>query len=459
MSDFWQVTSPVTVLKKLRKQITLDSFCIRSGENRGSFYLSPRESGGIGTGNYVGAQYGLVAGFTIELWFKTLTDADDAIQPLFANQRNLSGTPNILCGLYQNKLLFRVRQGTVVIDLTSAENFQKNKWTHVAFKYDGSELTIFQDGVKDINTTALAGSLDTDVGANYARLFGAATDGVPLSYNGSIAEIRIWNVALADTQIAENRFFHRGLNAGLQQYAKLNESSGWVSGGLTLHDWIDETHTGLILVTSTTNFIPQPDDYPPLIYGSSFIAAKFEVTLDGKTSLKFPVVKPASVNFMLCVSWIDEDDVFRRYKLWDMDGVRISPTPARYRGEKIDGNFVFEVWNVDGEENCQLEEDLIIYTSNTTIPTSQNDESNTNYISAPPIDSNIFEVFPWVFPLTFNSAQFGTCANPSSQLASAGNYSADLPVDNGAEGVHDDVLLLESGDNVLLETGDKILTE
>lgn len=437
MPDFWQRTTPVTVLKKLRKKIELNSFCIRSGENRGSFTLTPRASGGLQVGGvHSGVQYGLQTAFTIEIWFKTVTEADSAINPLFSNDRATSGTPNILVGLYQGKYYFRVRKTGIPISFQSTMRYNKNKWTHVAFRFNGSNLSIFQDGVKDVSIQAMTPALDNDIADFYLPTIGAGTDGGPLTYTGDIAEVKVWSVALSDNQIAQNRFFHRGLNNGLQQYYKLNESSGWTVGGITLRDWIDETRTLVIPGIVMNNIIPHPDDYPPLGYGSSFVAAKYEIALDGNISLKFPVNKPASANFMLCVSWVDGNDTFRRYRLWDIDGVIINPFPDRYRGEKIDSDFTLEVWNVDGEENCELEEDLTIYTSATTNPTQQNDTTNTEYIAEQSADSAIFAPFPLTFPCVFNEQQFGTCENPESQLASAGNYSANLTVYNGAEGVH-----------------------
>ena len=75
-----------------------------------------------------------------------------------------------------------------------------NQWTHIVGKYDGTEIKLYVDGV-EISSAPVAGSISNsittfDIGA------GKTGAGTNEPFEGKIDEVKIWNRALSDQEIA-----------------------------------------------------------------------------------------------------------------------------------------------------------------------------------------------------------------------------------------------------------------
>ncbi|QDY81389.1 LamG domain-containing protein [Streptomyces qinzhouensis] len=115
--------------------------------------------------------------------------------------------------------------GQVALDhsggtLTSLQNIQAGTWAHIAASFDGTTATLYIDG-------AFSGdkALPTS-GDGTALLHIGAKPGGPF-YSGTIDEVRIWNRARGQSEIADSsRYRLIGNEPGLAAYYRFDEGSG-----------------------------------------------------------------------------------------------------------------------------------------------------------------------------------------------------------------------------------------
>lgn len=93
--------------------------------------------------------------------------------------------------------------GSSRIDVTSSGALLSDKWYHIAVTYNGSTTKLFVDGVEvgdDTASSSLANSSESCfIGAYYDSNISSQVN----YFDGRIDEVRIWNVALSETQIRE----------------------------------------------------------------------------------------------------------------------------------------------------------------------------------------------------------------------------------------------------------------
>jgi hypothetical protein len=455
---FWHETIPVTVLDKLRNTLTLPAFCVRCGIDNGSVFCNTRTATpAMAFEGYAGANQYLNLAFTFECWFKTSSFFKNRFGILIANKDNGGGIISAL-GMQDGKFKVQILDASAILhEMVSSVYYNTNKWTHVAVAFDGNTIRLFQDGVMDTFTLSI--SAPTLPGASETAIGGSGTSS---KFNGHIAEVRMWNIAMSESQIQYNKNRRKGKNLNLMRYYRLNEHD------TAMFDYVNPSIPGNTFPFQSFTFSSyeqDSEDFPPLILGGSFVAAKCLVSgLDTKVSLKYPVKKPSGANFMLCVAWLENEDdlLMQRRRLWDIDGVSIYPEkPVRYRGEVLPENFRFEIWNVDGNENVQLQEDLVIKLSHVTLPQNQRDTTEINRETLD-VDYTTFSLFRMLFPIQFIENAWGTCENPrqpdrnlmSDNLILWGGISPDSTSDTG------DHLILEGGEgNILDEGGDSLKPE
>ena len=79
-------------------------------------------------------------------------------------------------------------------------------WHDAVFTFDGSSLTIYVDGVEDVNPTKIYDDTITSLHSSTAEtFFGAFLDlGIPTQFfNGTIASAKIYNRALSAQEIQQ----------------------------------------------------------------------------------------------------------------------------------------------------------------------------------------------------------------------------------------------------------------
>lgn len=165
--------------------------------------------------------------FTWEAWVKlgsdTLTENRVMSQTdwqsegrLVLELRNHSSTGN------SNKfvLLYRV-SGNNYRTASPSATVPAGKWTHVAVTRSGTVLKIYVNGMVDSVETNYGGPLPTVVSGV------AVTVGVGHTFNGALAEVRVWNCARSAGEIKTNyRRRLLGSETGLAGYWPMDEGSG-----------------------------------------------------------------------------------------------------------------------------------------------------------------------------------------------------------------------------------------
>lgn len=380
--DTWQQLRPVVQTTKIRKSLTLPTASYNCFEAKGSLRLNIGPPGPPSSIQSTPASMEITSALTLEAWVYV---------EIFSNRLLLGISSQYeLRTTSAGKLRLTLYKGgaQTVISASTIPSFQ---WVHIAATWDGTTAYLFINGVQDANTLSLTPSLAT--GAGNPILFG---DG---SWTGYGAEARIWNRALTmdEMNFRRNHPLSDGstLETGLICYWKCNEGSGTTVFNKTTTD-LDFTVTSLNSLLAT--------QYPPLIYGASFIVAEATVTLSKAVSLIFPKKIPTDCTGMLCASHINDDGDEERFYVWGLDGVDIAPFPTRYTGQKLNSPFKLEWWNIDGELTVEVPSDVLVNISDTTYPTSSIDA--TQIVAATlTIDTTIAEAFPLTFPLSFSTQQ------------------------------------------------------
>ncbi|TAE61496.1 MAG: choice-of-anchor D domain-containing protein, partial [Bacteroidetes bacterium] len=160
------------------------------------------------------------------------------------------------------------------IVITQSDNVEKyissnftlvtGTWYHVAVVADGAFLRIYINGTEQ-NSIAYNGTLKTtypytSIGAKLNE-FGTAPDGTDSPLNGSLDEMRIWNIARTPAQLLATMSTElAGNETGLINYYKFNQgTAGGTNTGLTtLPDMAcdkDGTLNGFALTGATSNWI------------------------------------------------------------------------------------------------------------------------------------------------------------------------------------------------------------
>jgi len=183
-------------------------------------------------------------GGTIEMWVYASTPYRTTEQELIVKGKGQN--PEFMLGILNHQLCFRLNNQTA----TNGDGtlIPAGAWTHVAVTWTGGALytiNFFVDGAasgmaQTLTSVWAANSDSLLIGAEGYR--GWPTDE---SFNGMIDEVRIWNVALQQQQIATNRFVGLGdgplanENSALtfsSAYAGLSASWTFNAGGTAFDD-------------------------------------------------------------------------------------------------------------------------------------------------------------------------------------------------------------------------------
>lgn len=204
-----------------------------------------------GVNDYVNVTRPVADDFTMEYWVKTSQTGTSGLN--WYNGTGIvdaevgGGTNDFGTSLSGSKLAFGI--GNTDYTITSNANINDGSWHHIAVtrtKATGA-LAIYINGVLD--KTGTCSNFGTLNAPNFLRLGGMQT--AVNYFNGSLDEIRIWNVVRTQAQIMDNMNQElSGNESGLVAYFKCNQGMPNTTN-TTIATLYDETTT---YPTTLTNF-------------------------------------------------------------------------------------------------------------------------------------------------------------------------------------------------------------
>lgn len=388
--DFWLTKREAVKIDKIKKSLTISADSFDCGPVNSSIQLGNNLSPIRPTG--AGTQPLTLSATTITLDFwayivPTITVASWGVVEL----EEASGY-GIKITTTTSTLTVSIVTSAATYTITYPTPWYQWKRYTVAVDTANNIAKFYLDGVEVGSVAVAAGSFST---TTFDLWFG---DSVFLGYlNGYLQDIALYNV-YKNANAVDALKTHKGTtgtySGGLTYYWKLRGNLTNTVGG------IDLTGGGMIGgPTYSTN------EYAPIKFGASFIAAQYSISLTQKNSFLFPNDIPEGCTGMLVVRWIDDGGEVQRRRFWDLDGVDINPLPEYYNGESISEDFYLEWWNIDGQATIEVPDDVVLRMSKTTHPTTSYD-STPESAATLSVDTTLAQAFALTpFPLTFNTQQ------------------------------------------------------
>ena len=214
-----------------------------------------------GTNDLVETTYSGVLGSlnrTFEAWVFVSSSAPSSNLAILDYGLNATGSRNTFCVSGTRQLLF-LSGGTNANISTTANAVPVGQWAHVALVLDSGTGYLYVNGVQ-MGTGSLT-TVNTPSNGQSVRV-GSRVTGGNIRFNGSIDEVRIWDVAKTATEIqAKMNSELCGQDANLQLYLKFNEgTAGAMNTGVTTAkddsgNNNDGTLTSFNLTGATSNWV------------------------------------------------------------------------------------------------------------------------------------------------------------------------------------------------------------
>lgn len=383
--DTWQLLRKVIRIGKIRKTITIPAASYNCGPTRGCLSHIQGTSSLRPTSASIAGSTSTV---TLDFWAKQFPSTQASWYLL--RYIGVNNTREISIQFTSASVIVTAITSASTYTITIAKSFFSS-WHRLTVTFSSSTnlLAFYVDGV-------LQGSIATTGNLNDTAFTFYFGDTTFLSYAaGNVAELAIYSVAKDAESILQTSSYRGNVGtygSSLAFYWKLNTSFSPTVGAETL-----QANASLTVFDST--------DYPPILFGASFIVAQTDITLGKATSLIFPKAAPSGLTGQFCVSWTDRNGDFQRRKLWTTDGADIDPQLVAYAGERLESPFRLELWNIDGEATCVIPSDVVFQISDCTNPQTSIDQTQIAAVT-PTVDSTLAQAFPLTpFPLTFNTQQ------------------------------------------------------
>ncbi|MBT3207310.1 MAG: choice-of-anchor D domain-containing protein [Bacteroidetes bacterium] len=259
----------------------------------------------------VSSQYNNLDQTTLEAWIYPMGLSGH--QWIFSNGRDCC-TPNGGFNFYYNgaNLYCSVWRSSdnQMISINAPNVITQNEWQHVSMKYDGFQLFLYVNGNEVISSIVYSQSSILN-GSNSLHM-GVLAYSVPTYYDyyGMIDEVRIWDIARTESEIADN--YTKSLSGnelGLLGYwnfddttttdLTVNGNNGILNGDASITEinapivnWLSISNlTGIVPPLGTTNIMLD-------INSTGLIDGLYETELviDNNTLHNSPVIIPISLN-------------------------------------------------------------------------------------------------------------------------------------------------------------------
>jgi hypothetical protein len=152
---------------------------------------------------------------TVEAWVKR-----SSLGSLHTIVGNYNGSYPFIFRIDSDQLRLFMNNTSYV---TSAATIPVGTWTHLAGTYDGASLKVYVNGVLEGTTAYVSTFIGT---TNEVKIGGGLTNNTEY-FPGDIADVRLWNVAKTQAEIASNmNSLLLGSESGLVANYQFNEGSG-----------------------------------------------------------------------------------------------------------------------------------------------------------------------------------------------------------------------------------------
>ena len=137
--------------------------------------------------------------------------------------------------LNNNVWLARVTKGGTQISAMGTSTPIIGEWCHLAVVYDGSRLTLYVDGIQEVQSS-VSGALDMGAYPIYVGKRESSSGVFDGYFNGDIKNVRAWSIARTQQEI-QNAIDSEleGNETGLVGYWKLSEGIGVISNDSTVN--------------------------------------------------------------------------------------------------------------------------------------------------------------------------------------------------------------------------------
>jgi len=202
--------------------------------------------GGLGsTGGYLavpdaGSMYNLTTAGTIEAWI--IPNATTSSSPSIVSKGDATNV-NFFFYWQASTSLLGFRIGNTPVTNSGGTTVPLNQWSHVAVTWTGTPgnytLAFYVNGALSGSTVTSAGTFNAATAADSLTVGSSRSGFSGVAFYGYIDEVKIWNTARTQTQIAQSRF------VGLGDYTGTNTGNALTSGanytGL-LSSWTFNNH-------------------------------------------------------------------------------------------------------------------------------------------------------------------------------------------------------------------------
>jgi hypothetical protein len=166
---------------------------------------------------------------TVEAW--VYINSIGSWEAIISNLQDNSSTESG-CGLYFNGgnitwWLTTVNASSNIQDDVPNSSISTHTWTHIAGTYDGSFLRLYINGIHINDDYAMTGEIDWNNTPLNFYIGAYIDDNEDYYFDGLIDEVRVWNYARTQNEIASTmRNELNGNETGLLGYWQLNENTG-----------------------------------------------------------------------------------------------------------------------------------------------------------------------------------------------------------------------------------------
>ncbi|WP_310594203.1 LamG-like jellyroll fold domain-containing protein [Flavobacterium sp.] len=217
--------------------------------------------------------YTTSSAFTIEAWVKINTSAS-SINTIVGKKAPGGGTSGYAFyinswGSSDRKVVFEATGGTFI----STTSIPNNTWTHVAVSVaSGGAATIYINGVASGTGTVTIPSNSNSINV------GAFGNNGYFYFNGSMDEVRIWNVAKSAAELNNNKNLDVTGSPNLALYYKFNEGMAALVNDKSTNG-NNGTLSNFALTGSTSNWVSSSFQDPVVITGNSKVCIGATTTL------------------------------------------------------------------------------------------------------------------------------------------------------------------------------------